>query len=593
MRKTPSFFQWFNNISIRKKLLLSYLLVVFLPVLLVGLILTSNMRKMALETATNEASNNVDRVYNRLNETVKVAMDVSYRALIDEKLEELLLSEYGTIWEIVSAYSDYKDFNNYMSFYNREIENIRFYTFNTTLLESGQFLKATDSIQQSPWFLQALTNRGRLYWKYMYDEVKRNDFLSLISLVRGVKTQKDLGVIVISIKGSQLDHMLKDEPYDIMIVDDEDYIVAAKEIGLAGKKLGDAGLPSGENMVSGIQEIHYKGEDFKLIAKTFLPSEINQDFRIVSLVPVRNIEKQTTGVIVLGFSMIAGSLLLALVLILIFSDAISKRISGLSSNMHQVAMGNFNFVPSIEGEDEIGQLSRDLGVMTKSIKDLIHEVYEVTLQKNQLAIRQREIKLRMLASQINPHFLFNVLETIRMKAHCNGQAEIAEVVKLLGKMIRRNLEIGHEMVTLESEIEQVKGYLEIQKFRYGSRIQYEIELDEKMKAYTILPLIIQPIVENAVIHGLESKKGVGTVKVYMHQEEEIFTISVEDNGMGMDEERLQYVRGSLEEGDESPGSRIGLRNVHQRIKLYYGETYGLIIDSEMEKGTKVSIRLPR
>ena len=123
----------------------------------------------------------------------------------------------------------------------------------------------------------------------------------------------------------------------------------------------------------------------------------------------------------------------------------------LSKDMHEVARGNFDIVHVIKGEDEIGQLFTDMIAMADSIRELVQEVYVTKTQKDQLALRQKEIKLEMLANQINPHFLFNTLETIRMKAHVNGQDELAEIVKLLGRIMRRNLEIGSEMITVESE----------------------------------------------------------------------------------------------------------------------------------------------
>jgi len=179
-----------------------------------------------------------------------------------------------------------------------------------------------------------------------------------------------------------------------------------------------------------------------------------------------------------------------------------------------------------------------------------------------------------------------------MRAHVKGDTEIADVVKQLGKIMRRNLEIGSNLVSLKSEIEMVVSYLEIQKFRYGDRIQYEIKLDDELSDYLILPLVIQPIVENAVIHGLEFKSGQGKVSVYAIKESGNVKITVEDNGMGMDKDRLLHVLNSLEEETENQGRHIGLKNVHQRIRMCYGEGYGLVINSEKDIGTKITIVLP-
>ncbi|HEX2925507.1 MAG TPA: sensor histidine kinase, partial [Ruminiclostridium sp.] len=286
------------------------------------------------------------------------------------------------------------------------------------------------------------------------------------------------------------------------------------------------------------------------------------------------------------------SFVMAAILFLFFSNTISKRVKRMSEDMHTVALGNFDFLPSIEGNDEIGQLSRDLGVMVKSINNLVREVYVANMQKNQLAMRQREIKLKMLASQINPHFLFNALEAIRMRAYCNGDKEVAEVIMLLGKIMRRNLEIGNELVLFHEEVNLIKAYLDIQKFRYRNRFNYTLNYSRELDNYKLLPFIIQPIIENAVVHGLKSVEEGGDISLNAEKESGILRISIEDNGCGMEEEQMQHVVDSLNEAEDSFGQHIGLKNVHQRIKLYYGENYGMTINSTFGKGTRVEITLP-
>jgi two-component system sensor histidine kinase YesM len=264
----------------------------------------------------------------------------------------------------------------------------------------------------------------------------------------------------------------------------------------------------------------------------------------------------------------------------------------MSEDMHTVALGNFNFLPSIEGNDEIGQLSRDLGVMVKSINNLVNEVCVVNMQKDQLAIRQREIKLKMLASQINPHFLFNTLESIRMRAYCNGDEEVAEAIMLLGKIMRQNLEIGNDLILFQEEVNLLKAYLDIQKFRYRNRFNYTLNYRHELDNYKLLPFLIQPIIENAVVHGLKSVEEGGDISLKAEKENGILRIIIEDNGCGMDEEQIQHVIDSLNEVEDCDGQHIGLKNVHQRIKLFYGEDYGMTINSTFGKGTRVEITLP-
>jgi two-component system, sensor histidine kinase YesM len=584
--------KWLNNVNIRKKLMFSYILVVLLPVLLIGLVLTHSMQEMVTERAMYEASNSVERVYTRLSEPMKLARDLFGQLNVDTNLENLVLTRYQTVEEVVDAYSGYSGITNSIGSHIREIQDIKLYTDNKSMLNSGQFIIINDDLYGAPWLKRARSLNGGIYWQMVCSPGRDSSNLSLTALIKGPIQLKPLGVIVISINQSRITSIIKDEPYETIILDDTGIVLAAKKNEWIGQKLDLEKYSVFSHMSSGVHDIDYENKASKAIVKTFLPSISNKEFRIISLVPVSAITEKVYDAFKLGFLMMMISLALAAALFSFFSSIISKRVKSISRDMHTVALGNFDYSPSVVGNDEIGQLSRDLGVMVKSIKDLVHEVYEVNLQKNQLAVRQREIKLKMLASQINPHFLFNALEAIRMRAYCNGDNEVAEVIKLLGKIMRRNLEIGNELVAFSEEIDLVKSYLMIQKFRYGSRFDYKLDYDTELLNYKLLPLIIQPIIENAVVHGLKFVEDGGEIRLIAEENCGILRITVEDNGCGIDEERLQYIMNSLNEVEDTVGQHIGLRNVYQRIKLYYGEDYGMTVSSMVGKGTRVEITLP-
>ncbi|MDF2984867.1 MAG: integral rane sensor signal transduction histidine kinase [Eubacterium sp.] len=590
--KIRAFIRKLDNIKMREKLLFSYIIVVFIPVLLVGIILSYNMRQMVVERALKEATISVDRTFSRFNESLKVAMDMSYMTRMDESLERLLVKKYSSVQEILDAYGEYTNFNRYSNLYSVEISSIKFYTHNETIIDNGMFTKISPEIQKYSWFQKAIKAKGKIVWQYTTDEIKNKQSFSLTTVINGRFETVYLGVMVIRISEEYLNNILRNEPYQTVICNEAGTIIASSKAGLTGNLLENTKLSTCKDLNDGVWDVDYNNEPSKAVVKNMVISQQNGKFKIISIVPVNVIEKETSKIALMGILIMFCSLFLAFIFISIFTNAISKRVKVLSKEMHQVAMGKFEIVSVLDGGDEIGQLSKDLETMVKSIQDLILEVYEVNNQKNQLAVKQKEIELKMLANQINPHFLFNALETIRMRAHVKGDTEIADVVKQLGKIMRRNLEIGSNLITLKSEIEMVINYLEIQKFRYGDRIEYEIKLDEEFSDYLIMPLIIQPIVENAVIHGLEFKSGPGKVSVSTVKEDSNIKIKIEDNGLGMEPDRLLQVLNSLEEETENQGRHIGLKNVHQRIKLSYGEGYGLLVHSEKDIGTKITIVLP-
>lgn len=288
---------------------------------------------------------------------------------------------------------------------------------------------------------------------------------------------------------------------------------------------------------------------------------------------------------------IAGSIIISILLIGIFSNGFIKRLNEFKDQLHKAAAGDFKITKKSEGTDEISGLYDDLHIMIDSIQNLITTVYEEQMQKEKLNSRQKDVEFKMLASQINPHFLYNTLETIRMKARCNGEIEIEELVKMLAKIMRRNIQVGDKLVTLNSELELVEYYLKIQQYRFGDRIHYQIDQRCNIEDLKIMPLIIQPVVENAFIHGLETKEGEGQIQIIVDNKDHL-VIEVIDDGIGMSKDKLEEIMENLNDFRKLNRSNIGLSNVNQRIKLLYGEEYGLSIDSEENRGTRVTIEIP-
>jgi two-component system sensor histidine kinase YesM len=223
---------------------------------------------------------------------------------------------------------------------------------------------------------------------------------------------------------------------------------------------------------------------------------------------------------------------------------------------------------------------------------LTDHMVDEQVQKEKLHTKQKEVEFKMLASQINPHFLYNTLETIRMKAVVNHQPEIVELVKMLAKTMRYNIQVTDRLVTLKEELQMVEYYLKIQEYRFGDRITSNLTVEPVVDSRArILPLTIQPFVENAFVHGLEGKDKDGRLEIRVYMEGDDLCICIRDNGAGMDYYELGALRKTLRE-EQADQSHIGMRNVNQRIKLLYGEKYGVEVDSQKNLGTTVIIRIP-
>jgi len=227
---------------------------------------------------------------------------------------------------------------------------------------------------------------------------------------------------------------------------------------------------------------------------------------------------------------------------------------------------------------------------------IVNEVYVQKLEKEQLSSHQKEMQLKILSNQINPHFLYNTLETIRMMAMGKHEKEIAATIKLLSKILRQSLSADEKAVPLETECELVRNYLAIQKLRFGDRLNFsmdtELGAETETRGCYILPFLIQPLVENALVHGLEPKQGGGYISIAIRTDGQKLSIDVNDDGMGMTAGQLEHIRGSLVRAEGSTEGRIGLVNVNRRIKLYYGESYGLTVSGSIETGTQIQMVLP-
>lgn len=591
MRYLKKFLFIINNMKIRKKLILIYVIVMLIPVLMVGIYLTNSMRNMVMERAINEACINTDRIQDRLNEVIRKATDVSDRLYIDKKLQDMVMTDYKDVWQVTSDYYDYSAFDDYMRFY-KEIDSIRFYVTNETMLDNSRFIKATKDILDSDWYQSAVVESGRIIWKYHYDEISTQKCLSLIRAVK-VDNRNIIGVLVVNVSDQYLHSIIKDEPFDTIAFIDSGKIVMSSDHDIQGTDISTNIAAESDTLIHNTRSSTvYNDKASITITNSFLPEKTSSKFTIVSILPVGSIVSKANKASSTGFTIIGISLIISISLIIYFSKVFSKRIIMLRREMHKVVTGNFDISKGIEGSDEVGELYEDLNIMIDSIQQLIHEVYEEKLQKEQLSNRQREVEFKMLASQINPHFLYNTLETIRMKAHCNKQVEIANIVKMLAKLMRRNLEVSDKLVTLESEIELVKSYLEIQKFRFGERVSYKINVSCDIQKYEVLPLLLQPVVENAFVHGLEGKEGQGSIIINVEEKESCLRIAVSDDGLGIREQELEELENKLNNFAGSGKKSIGLSNVNQRIKLFYGENYQVKLTSHFGEGTTVALCLP-
>lgn len=266
------------------------------------------------------------------------------------------------------------------------------------------------------------------------------------------------------------------------------------------------------------------------------------------------------------------------------SSKVSSPIRKLEKTVKEIEAGNLDTVIEIEGFYEVRHLGKSVQKMEAQIKRLMKDIVTEHEWK-------RKSELDTLQSQINPHFLYNTLDIIVWMIENEQQQDAARAVTALARFFRISLSKGKNIIRVQDEIEHVRNYLTIQKMRYKNRFEYEIEVEEEVKQLATIKLILQPLVENAIYHGMEFMDGDGAIIIKACREGEELCLSVEDNGLGMTEEMVN----KLLNGNVNPskrGSGIGVRNVNERIQLYFGSQYGLEILSEPDEGTRIIVHLP-
>lgn len=589
------FVRMLNDIKLRKKLSLIFITVAVVPLLASGIYLTGKLREVMIMDAFEQAVDNVDRVRKRTEEVIKVPLDISYQLSNDSRMKSVASRRYGSYIEVIQTYRQYTDIRDYVRLY-KEVKAIRLYTDNPTMLNNWEFMPPDAKTEQEEWYKTALSKKGLAGWGFIQDERDQTYYLSLARKISLDEPGQE-SVLVINVNTSLLNSILSQESFTTMIVDDQNNIVAANRPNMYGRNLAE--VHAGDNILTqqaGSFDAVMDGEPSKVVISSLVPESSWNGLRVISVFSVSDIVRDANKVIRLAIMVLGGCLIIAVLLVSASASLITSRLLRLSKQMSRVGTGpgSWDAYLDLDGKDEIGQLSRQFNSLVQRISQLMLEVEESNQQKRLVESRQNEIKFKMLASQINPHFLFNTLESIRMEAHIRGEEDLAQAVWQLSSLLRSSLEVGSGKIRLSEELAMVQCYLELQKFRYEDRLLYDIALAPGTGEIEIPPLILQPLVENSIFHGLDGKEEgpmLITIRTEARGDDEVF-VEIEDDGAGIPQQKMEDLQNKLKEPEES-GGRIGLRNVHDRLRLTYGNDSGLSIESKEGEGTRITFSIPR
>lgn len=589
MKRIKKLWDMFAGIRLRERMLLFYLVGGILPLLLANIYMYRSTRAIMIEQAKENSIEELEVIADSIEESISITERVSKQLYFDKNIEHIAFTNYEQYADILEDYSRYDNIGDYLNNYYQEIASITICTYNVSLSNNEHFIYADAITKSNSWYTKTMNLAGKPYWSFQNDSLTKKNCLTL-SRVLYTEDFETVGVAYITMQNKRSELLVTENSADTMLFYNDTVVLHSNCTDLDYDEVSAMLLRSPEESAS--SRVKYKGDNYLMTYVRIRPDFSDNGYTVVSMIPYSEISALAAKNLFGSLILLLLCASLAFVLISLFSYSFSARINEFKAQMHRAATGDFRIAEKLSGSDEIAELYQDLNAMIFDIQELMEKVVQEQVQKEQLNTRQKEVEFKMLASQINPHFLYNTLETIRMQARVKKQPEIEELAKMLAKIMRHNIQVGDSLQPVAEELRLVQYYLKIQDYRFHDRISYEIDADETAIApYRMMPLLMQPFVENAFVHGLESKESNGLIRIVVEVRTHLW-ITISDNGCGMTAQQLEEVNHMLNDFENLDRTHIGICNVNQRIKLQYGDDYGVHIDSAPGEGTQVTIRLP-
>ncbi|HHW00483.1 MAG TPA: sensor histidine kinase [Clostridiaceae bacterium] len=577
----------FNNLSIKYKLFIYFMVLVLLTILTIGfltnIVFSNAMEKLANESALHaisQANISVETsIRNMENIMDIIARNPHVLKFIRMKIVDPSDERYEVESNVRSLLAGFTQ-------YYYDIESIAIVNKNDLFISNEMYKVENDPLIDEGWYIKCIDHPdvlhilGRPFGRNLteYKKVSTDEIFSIAKAVRDPSNNEVSGVILIDLRIKILENIIKDIQLGksgfVYIADSNGDVVYAP-VNHVVPRIKRQWFSDERVFNKYILGQHYQfiyTSSFYTKWKVIGVFSLNETLKEV--VNIRNY----TLVILLVISVIA------LGLSFILSSSIAKPISKLRRLMKKAESGDLSVSFDVMYNDEIGHLGRSFNAMINEIRNLIEVVYKEQKSK-------REAELRILQSQIKPHFLYNTLDTIHWMAKKYGATDVIQVINALTKLFRISLSKGNEVITLSEELEHVKSYLLIQKVRYEEMLEYEIIVQNDLNKLYIQKIILQPIVENAIYHGIKAKGEPGKIVVTASVEDNTLVLRVKDDGVGIKDNELEAINNTLE---NLSGKRTGygLFNVNERIRLSYGNEYGITLKSAPGKGTEVIIRHP-
>ncbi|ADL43422.1 integral membrane sensor signal transduction histidine kinase [Caldicellulosiruptor obsidiansis OB47] len=574
-----------NDIPLFKKIFSIFFMFVFIPLLILSSQFISQIDFYINDRLHGQIENASNMTISNFKKVVELAINLAYTIYSDPRVIETINTRYLSVEEFYDTYEkNIKPILQNARILYPQISQITIYCDNPTILNADGLAFLTEEYKK---FFQKGEKEGKNLYvlsglenekPYVSIMLNLNFYEQYVPKYQPSPIKKFLRIDLNRVYLNSILSTFKDGH---IFIADEKGIVYFSDLLYYNQV---------ERLSNLLKEEKNQTVVFDKLLSTELPYFENWRFIVTtdnSGISKRLLEHQRNyiAIVLLCF-------MLAFFALFLIVNSVVNRLSVLAKHIKKARKQQFESINIEAGKDEIGQVIEEFNIMAQKIKELLEKEIKYELKQKELALEKKQAEINALQSQINPHFLFNTLETIRMRSMLKKEFETANAIKLLAKLLKRSIRWEYDLITIEEEVSAIYDYLEIQKYRFGEKLKFEVKVDENIKSTKIPKMTIQPLVENACVHGVENSKGEGRIVVKVFKEGDMISIHVEDNGKGMEDEKLAELLRSIKGLSSDKASSVGLKNVFRRLELFYDKDFSFEILRGELGGLKVVIKIP-
>ncbi len=588
--------RWVRNkigdAKLKYKMLLSYIVLIIVPIFVIATIIFNQCANQLITNVSYSAEQGYTQTQSFLEYKLSKIMLSSNMVFTNPVINEIMMRPLEG-YNLIDQISDMEQLREQLQSYEdkEDVYRVRLYVRDELIYaQDNKNIFSTGGVAETGWYRRTMDARSTKITFLSYEEIApyEENPVPLLSIARKVTNQQNyresVGVFRVDFEKEKIVEILQkadptNDSITFLLAEDGAVVASSRDVPEGWQ------LQSGDSFLSNLSLDSGSFEEITVEGQTALAQACrleNTEWRMVTVVPYASLIEQIASMRVASYVLALVISVVACAFAVVVSRSITVRVSRLAKRMREIREGHTNVEISNNRKDEIGELYNNYNYLIQRINELLQQQYEMGQEL-------KSAELKALQSQINPHFLYNTLDMINWYGYKKEPEHINAVVTALAKFYKQSLNKGSNIVTVEDELKHVSYYMQIQTLRFSGKIRMRLDCEDEVKEYAIPKITLQPIVENAILHGiLEKESREGTVWIQGKRCGGRIVLKITDDGVGMESDVLQELNSELQRG----GKSFGLANIQQRIQLLFGMEFGLRFESEKGKGTTVEVCLP-